>query len=119
MDCYCDYEPARVYSATLRTARKPHTCDECGRQIVPGTKYEMVFGVWDFPSTFRTCAACLEIRRFVKESVPCFCVHHANLHEDARNTADHYGHEADGLRFGVLRRIVLAMRQPAWAASAS
>jgi hypothetical protein len=109
-DCYCDYDPADVYSPTIRTARKAHRCDECGGEVAPGEKYENTFGVWSGDaSTWKTCAHCLELRTWVHNSVPCFCWAHGNMLEDARNTInDAYsraGDEVTGLRFGYLRRL--------------
>jgi hypothetical protein len=111
--CYCDYDAPEAWSSRISTARKPHVCEECSCIIQPGEKYEYVWGKWEgIVSIFKTCTRCLEIRSFVKASVPCFCWAHGNLHEDARDTAQHYMHEADGLMFGTLRRIVLAERAP-------
>lgn len=113
MDCFCDYDPPEAHSRKEFTARKPHTCEECGRAIKPGERYEYVWGKWDgITSVFKTCPRCLEVRRFVQESVPCFCWAHGSLHDDARDTAQHYAKEADGLWFGTIRRILLAQRAP-------
>lgn len=111
-DCFCDYEPASVYTKTTPTARSEHRCEECGAPILPGEKYERVFAVWDgYPTICKTCERCVEVRRFVKESVPCFCWAHGSLHDDAQETARRYAHEADGLLFGTLRRIVIARKR--------
>lgn len=46
----------------VRKARKPHECSECGKQILPGEKYEHATGktegdMW----AFDTCLICSEI----------------------------------------------------------
>ncbi len=46
-----------------RTARKPHKCYECEREIRPGEKYEHVAGRYEGEfSVYDTCALCVEIR---------------------------------------------------------
>jgi RNase P subunit RPR2 len=110
--CVCDYDPPEFVSQSMRRARKPHTCEECSRVIEPGEHYEYTFGKWDGDvSRFRVCARCLEVRRFITDSIPCFCWAYGNLHEDAKETARHYASEAPGLLFGTYRRIILANRR--------
>jgi hypothetical protein len=104
--CHCDYEPPSVYVATKPKARAEHRCTECGSKIARGETYERVFAVWDgYAQTCKTCARCLDLRAFVTSFVPCFCWAHNNLHQDARDCAEAWGHEAPGLQFGTLRRI--------------
>jgi hypothetical protein len=44
-------------------ARKAHRCCECGDVIAIGATYERTSGKWEGDvSTFKTCAACVEIR---------------------------------------------------------
>ena len=110
MDCYCDYEPATVYTAVLHTARKPHKCLECGGQIAPGEKYERVFAIWEGdPATCKTCTRCLDLREYVKAHVPCFCWAHHSMHDDAIETVEQYAHEAPGLFFGAARLYLTAI----------
>ena len=53
-----------LFSETIRTARKPHRCGECGRIIEPGEKYENAVGKWDGDfCTEITCADCLSLRK--------------------------------------------------------
>lgn len=50
-------------NSTLRVARKPHKCTECGEAIAAGMRHEITTGKWgDEISTFRTCLSCREIR---------------------------------------------------------
>lgn len=53
-----------VHKCEVRTARKQHTCCECGETIEPGRKYEYVRGKWeDRWSEYKTCARCANVRR--------------------------------------------------------
>lgn len=68
MDCGCiyvgDYDPPELYRSTKHTARKNHNCDECGKLISVGEKYEYVFGIWEGKANVhKTCSVCLDIRR--------------------------------------------------------
>lgn len=109
IDCYCDYEPVTIYSASTPRARKEHRCDECGTKIKPGEQYENVFAVWEgYPSTYKTCERCYDLRQWVKNSVPCFCWAHGNMIEDAGEAiyeaCSRAPTETRGLHFGFLRR---------------
>ena len=66
MCAYDGDDPATVYRGEQRTARKRHTCSECGRGIMPGERYENVGGLWDGRwQTFKTCAHCREAQRWL------------------------------------------------------
>ena len=109
--CVCDYDSPSVYRVkTVTAARKQHKCSECFGVIRVGEKYENVFGVWDNPDTFKTCARCLDLREFVKANVPCFCWAHGNMIQDAMDTADYYHEQGNGLLFGAHRRKVVIQR---------
>jgi hypothetical protein len=115
IDCYCDYDPATIYSASKPKARKAHRCDECGTEIKPGCQYENVFGVWDgHGSTWKTCERCYDLRQWVTNNVPCFCWCHGNMIEDAAEAIYEAQHRAPsetvGLHFGFLRRRFLIER---------
>lgn len=57
----CD-EPCEFADVSMRKARKPHKCSECGRRINPGEKYEHYWGKFDGEvSAIDTCAVCAEI----------------------------------------------------------
>ena len=111
-ECVCDYDPASVYEAVDRIARKQHRCYECGRPIWPGEAYEKVFGIWydEGPQTFKTCVRCLALREFVQSNVKCFCWAHGNVIDDALETARHYHEQGNGLLFGAYRRYVAIQR---------
>lgn len=114
-DCVCDYDPPEFYEATIRTARKPHKCEECAGLILPGDRYEYVAGKWcGFLDTFKTCERCVDIRTWTKNNVPCLCWAHGNLTEDCREATQGAAwrapDETRGLQFGLLRRIVLRDR---------
>jgi hypothetical protein len=111
-DCACDYDPAEFYFSEVRTARKSHVCEECAAPIMPGDKYEYVFGKWEgYVSIFKTCERCRDIRQWVKNNVPCLCWAHGTTIEDCKNAVDDAAHRAPtetaGLRFGLLRRIAM------------
>ena len=111
--CYCDdYEPATMYVATLRTARKAHKCYECHKAINPGEQYEHLVAVWAGDiQTAKTCWRCLDLREYIKAHVPCFCISHGGLLDDARDTVDDYWPEAPGLFMGYGRRVVAIQRR--------
>jgi hypothetical protein len=63
--CDWDYDPPRVYYATIRQARKEHKCYECRGAITSGQRYEHVGGM-DYDGawfTFKTHLGCAGIRR--------------------------------------------------------
>ena len=104
--CYCDYEPASVYEASVVKARKRHQCEECGRAILPGERYERAKGIWEGePATYNTCGQCLALRQFIKAHIPCFCWGHGRMIDDAREAVEAYGWETKGLRFGAARKL--------------
>ncbi|MFH1834236.1 MAG: hypothetical protein ABH877_04355 [bacterium] len=48
---------------TVRRARKPHVCCECGEEIVVGQSYENSRGLYDGHwSEYKTCTVCVAIR---------------------------------------------------------
>jgi hypothetical protein len=109
MDCYCDYDPPEFYNQSIRKARKPHKCAECSGAILPGEKYEYVFGKWDgYTDTHHTCERCYDMRQWVKNNVPCHCVVHGNQDEENMNAITEARYrardETRGLLFGYLRR---------------
>lgn len=110
--CYCDYDGLpSVYRESQHVARKQHVCYECRRKIKAGEKYEYVFSVYDGAAQeIRTCQHCLAIRDWVTAHVPCFCIYHGNILDDARDAVYEYSHEAPGLVFGYLRRVVALNR---------
>jgi RNase P subunit RPR2 len=114
-DCYCDYDPASVFSVKTVTARKRHQCCECRRVINPGETYRYAFGVWSGDaSSLHTCSHCYEIQNFVSISIPCFCWEYGNMIECAEEAiADAYYRAKDevrGLRTGFYRRVIAGRR---------
>jgi hypothetical protein len=88
------------------TARKSHECDECRRVIQPGEEYERVCGKWDGEvDTFKTCAHCVEARRWLVKHCNGFLYH--GVYEDLRE------HFNDDLRYRVdgLGRLLVGMRR--------
>jgi hypothetical protein len=114
-DCFCDYDPPAFCRIKVVQARKEHKCRECYRTIKVGETYETASGMWDGSlGRFKTCSHCLEIRRFVENSVPCFCWAHGNVLYDARDAiADAYiraKDEVKGLAFGYGRLVIAGRR---------
>lgn len=106
-DCYCDYETPKVYASSVHASRVARKCDECGRGINPGDKYERAASLYDDSwSVFQTCARCVSFRDYVTAHVPCLCWAHGNMIEDVIAAIDEYAHEAPGLRFGAARRFL-------------
>lgn len=67
MDCACvmieDSKQPEFFKSKIVTAKNPHICSECHREIQPGEKYEYVSGKWEGCfDTFKTCEDCLSIR---------------------------------------------------------
>ena len=115
MDCYCDYDPPSFYESSTPKARKQHRCEECGGPIVPGEKYEYVTGLWDGEfSYFKTCERCVDLRTWVRNNVPCLCWRHGSADDDCKEAVEdacsRAPTETAGLRFGLLRRIVIRDR---------
>ena len=111
-DCACDYDPPEFYSCVVRRARKTHKCVECSGPIIPGDNYEYVSGKWEgYFDAFSTCEACVDLRTWVKNNVPCFCWAYGNADEEMGyaidDAYDRARDEVIGLRFGFLRRKVL------------
>ena len=114
-DCSCDGEPSSIYRASTPRARKRYCCGECGTPILPGDRYENVFGIWEgSPTTFRTCEPCCDLRVWVRNNVPCLCLMHGNMDEEMSaavySACDRAPDETRGLKFGFLRRKVLRGR---------
>ena len=52
------------YSDSVLTARKPHVCCECEREISRGIRYQRAVGKSDGQMwTYKTCLLCVEVRR--------------------------------------------------------
>jgi hypothetical protein len=110
--CYCDTDgQASVYWPSRPIARKAHRCDECGRQIQPGERYERVRAVWDGdPQTCRTCVYCLGVRDSVDAVAQCFCWTHSYMLEDAMDWVRENKRRTPGIAMRVGRWIVEGKR---------
>lgn len=107
MECFCDYEPAEFYFKATPKAAKEHRCKECGAPIKRGESYERVSAKWDGSfGEFKTCHQCVSLREWVAAHVPCTCWAHGNMIPDLCDAIDAYWHEAPGLKFGFMRRLV-------------
>lgn len=110
--CYCDYDAPTLYTRRMVKSRKAHRCTECGCTIGHADAYERTEALWEGQfETYKTCARCCALRKWVLAHVPCFCWAHQNLLDGARETIDEYKHECPGLWFGWARQYVVIRRQ--------
>ena len=72
MTCWIDIDPPEFISEYWRTARKEHTCCECGKKINPGDEYQIVAGKWEgYFDAFKTCEKCADLRDSLIEAGGC------------------------------------------------
>lgn len=110
--CDCDYDAPSFFNRETRKARKPHKCGECRAVIEPGETYEHVRGKWEEICVFKTCALCLELRRWAVISVPCFCFAYESLHENVRDMVTEVRHDVPrGFVFEWGRRLIKIERK--------
>jgi hypothetical protein len=102
-----------------RTARRQHTCCECGTNIHPGDVYEYASGVWDGePGSFKTCMACIDARNFYEGDCDSVSFRDSDmgaftftqLHQDLVDFAGDC-RPGTGLKFGALRHVVSIRRR--------
>lgn len=111
--CYCDFDSDyRGFQVErIRKARKPHKCCECHGAVQPGERYERVVGCYegDFWESV-TCARCLDIRRWIKNQIPCFCWLYGEMLDKAKQTVvaayQIAPEEVRGLFMGLCRRLI-------------
>lgn len=118
-ECFCDYEAPAFYSKVEYSARKEHQCEECGRAIRTGERYERVSGKWDGRlDVFKTCCRCTALRDHLTAHVRCFCWAHSNLLDDIREEVHNLPPEAygSGLLFELGRMAVAIRRAPKFGA---
>lgn len=112
--CVCDYDyddGPDVYAKSERKARKRYRCYECAHHVEPGETYEHVSSLYDGSwQITRTCCRCLDARKYIEAHAPCFCWAHGNMLDDARDTANQYGHESAGFYIGAMKRVLRAER---------
>lgn len=98
-------EYAEVSLTLSRTARKPHECYECGRQIQIGERY-LRCGLlsekkWD---TFKTCSHCEIAENWLTKNCGGF------IFGDIRSDIEEHADEYPSLAFG-LARLAVGMRR--------
>ncbi len=111
--CYCDYDPPKVYSTQMRISRKSHKCTECRRAITIGERYEYFTGMWNNRfSVFRTCPHCLCIRDWARISFPCYdqCWAYGGVLDEVREYVHEEAYKVPGLFFEYGRRVIKARR---------
>lgn len=91
--CMIDYADERciVLHEGNPTARKQHTCSECGRTIRVGETYENACLLYDgTKSTSKTCVHCQEVRRWLSRECGGWC--YGGVEEDiAEHAHEGYG----------------------------
>ncbi len=66
MSGYYD-ETYKLYSETVRRARKPHTCSACSEPIPIGHRYAHVSAILDGVTVYRRCARCQTLHLALRE----------------------------------------------------
>ncbi len=70
--CSTDFDPAVLWHETLRKARKPHECYECGLPIPVGRHYVNTVAIQergDRPEVYAVHAECEALREFVAKEI--------------------------------------------------
>jgi hypothetical protein len=111
--CSCDYDSDwRGFQVEkIRNARKRHRCCECAGFVEPGEKYERAVGCYEgsmWESV--TCIRCLDIRRWIRNQIPCFCWLYGEMLDKAKQTVvaayEVAPDEVRGLFMGLSRRLI-------------
>lgn len=111
MYCHCDYDLPKWIREQVYTANKQHKCSECRTVIKPGTKYKKIVGMWDgCVDTYRWCAKCSDLHKWVENNVPCVCYEFGNLFETLKDAVIEAQYrapkETSGLYFEYMRKVV-------------
>ena len=70
--CTCDVLSSDLFRKTIRRARKPHKCCECGATIQPSSKYADIFGVWEGDEMgYKQCLECNQIGEKITKEDDC------------------------------------------------
>lgn len=102
--CWCDYDTPEFFNESRPLAAKAHRCDECGRVIKPGERYERVTGKWDGDViTNKTCVYCLMMRDILQSKLQCFCWLYEDLREQIYITLQEESCRFPGLAFEIGR----------------
>lgn len=104
--CRVDEYPAEFLVESIRKARKEHKCDECGRAIHPGERYESTVGKWDgWVDVIKTCPHCLAAREWLATACLTW-----TYHDVLGELVEHWDEEWD-LRSMTLGRLIVGMRR--------
>lgn len=90
--CMVDYaDHPEFYSHSVRKAKKSHICDECGREILPGERYDYASGKADGEMWFaKTCIHCTAVSEWLR--VVCGGVCHHAVYDDLKEHRDEEGY---------------------------
>lgn len=105
-----DYaEPVHhAFGATVQRARKTYKCDECGRTIVAGERYDRATFIQergDTAETFRACEHCMAARTWLQ--IVCS----GWLYNAIREDLEEHWHESTSYRSLHLGRLIVGMRR--------
>jgi len=65
-------EIPKLYECKIRTARKSHTCCECGGEILSGYLYYFHRGLWTWGfRQYKTCTKCELLSLKLAKALPC------------------------------------------------
>jgi len=101
-----DCDPWKVYREHTRTARKSHTCEECGRTIAIGERYHWATGLhpdWPKWQTFHMCAHCYAAAQWLTVMCSGWC--YGGVAEELR---EHWDEEWQ-LRSPGLGRLIIGI----------
>lgn len=85
--CVYDYDHPTCYTEREVTARRPHRCTECCREIAVGERYLRTFGVWDkHADVFKTCDGCQLALAWLRDA--CGGWMHGDMLEEIRTHFD-------------------------------
>ncbi len=96
----------QILTDAMRTARKVHKCDECGREIEPGREYVYRAGVFDRSfDSWRMCVPCAAAEDDLRDASGEACYSRGDLADHMRESV-----RFDGWR-GTLKRLRGAVNQ--------
>ena len=103
--CAVDFDPPEFSVHRTHTARKPHTCGECGRVIAIGEKYDRIDSKYDGHMwSNKACAHCVGARGWLVKHCEGYLID--GLTEELSEHWHDEGYRTDGLG-----RLVVGIRR--------